>query len=163
MVCRFLGVGSGFVTGFLSGRISRQFLSEIFSQPRRWAPEGGIPRGTMPLFMCLKVKPSNYSTKQKAVIFMASRCPICGVIGWRQLLPYTNCMIMRLFSQHCWMMWAGWRHDVMSPFILLSFHSGVKKQKDRLLSRLIFYHFFFLRISSDVTFFAVPWFVDSLK
>lgn len=30
--------------------ITRQLLSEIYSQSRRWGPEGGIPRGTMPLF-----------------------------------------------------------------------------------------------------------------
>ena len=48
-----------------------------------------------------------------------------GVIGWRQLLPSTNCMIMRLFSRHCRMMWPVWRHKVASCFILLSFPSGV--------------------------------------
>lgn len=29
---------------------------------------------------------------------------IGGVMCWRQLLPSTNCMFMRLISQHCWMM-----------------------------------------------------------
>lgn len=61
---QFIGVRSEFMTGFLVVTsllncdqvsrfalcITRQFLSEIYSQSRRWGPEGGIPRGTMPLF-----------------------------------------------------------------------------------------------------------------
>ena len=56
---------------------------------------------------------------------VTSHMLLCGVIGWRQLLPSTNCMIMRLFSRHCRMMWPVWRHKVASCFILLSFPSGV--------------------------------------
>ena len=141
MVCRFLGVGSGFVTGFLSGRISRQFLSEIFSQPRQGVPEGGIPRGTMPLFMCLKVKPSNYSTKQKAVIFSASPNLSGGI------MPYSikSRINMRKFSQHCWMMWAGWCHKVHHPlscFFLFMFHFRSEKQKRQVVILSHFLSFF---------------------
>lgn len=56
---------------------------------------------------------------------MASHRLSGGVIGWRQLLPSTNCMFMPLFSRHCRMMWCVWRHIVASCFILLIPFSGV--------------------------------------
>lgn len=59
--------------------------------------------GDIECFVCMWVKPSNYSPKQKAVIFSASPNLSGGI------MPYSikSRINMRKFSQHCWMMWAG--------------------------------------------------------